>query len=300
MGRPGATGTRGGRPLPGVNGRRRRLSVRVCRALVVVLATALLVLPGRAAAATRILAVGDFGVGGASEQATGKAMKRFERRYPATWLVTLGDNDYTESPAAFRRNFQAAFGWLGASGVRVAGTLGNHDYAVDDGAYQLATLGMPARYYTRRAGDAELFLLDSNRVNGAQTAWLRRHLAASTARWKIVAFHHPPYVCGYHSGDDRIASRWVPLFERYGVQLILSGHEHSYQRFLARRGVTYVVHGGGGAIPYPPRSCPASYPTRAAARLGFGFLSVVVARDVLTVSAITQRGRRVDRVVLRS
>jgi hypothetical protein len=105
-------------------------------------------------------------------------------------------------------------------------------------------------------------------------------------------------VCGYHSGDDRVASQWVPLFERYGVQLVLSGHEHSYQRFLARRGVTYVVHGGGGAIPYPPRSCPAGYPTRAAARLGFGFLSVVVARDSLTVSAITQRGRRIDRLVL--
>ena len=101
-------------------------------------------------------------------------MKRFERRYPAELLVTLGDNDYTASPSSFRRNFRAAFGWLAGSDVEIAGTLGNHDYAVDDGAYQLATLGMPARYYTRRIGEAELFLLDSNRVTRAQTTWLRR------------------------------------------------------------------------------------------------------------------------------
>jgi hypothetical protein len=87
----------------------------------------------------------------------------------------------------------------------------------------------------------------------------------------------------------------VPLFRRYGVQLVLSGHEHSYQRFLARRGVAYVVHGGGGAVPYPPARCPAGYPVRAAARLGFGFLSLTATDSTLTVPAFDLRGRRVDR-----
>jgi hypothetical protein len=185
----------------------RRLAAPPAGLVAIVAVFAGLLVSGHASAATRLLAVGDYGVGGASQLATGKAMKRFERRYPAELLVTLGDNDYTASPSAFRRNFRAAFGWLGESGVGIAGTLGNHDYAVDDGAYQLATLGMPARYYTRRIGEAEIFLLDSNRVTTAQTTWLRRRLAASTARWKIAVFHHPPYVCGYHAGDDRIESR---------------------------------------------------------------------------------------------
>ena len=263
-----------------------------------VLASAVLVWAGHGTAATRILAVGDYGVGGATELATGTAMKRFERRYPASLLVTLGDNDYTESPSAFRRNFAAAFGWLPAAGVGLAGALGNHDVVVNDGAYVMSVLGMPSRYYTRRVDDAELFVLDSTTVDATQTSWLRRRLAASTARWKIAVLHHAPYVCGFHSGDDRVVSRWVPLFERYGVRLVLAGHEHSYQRFLPRRGVTYVVHGGGGAFPYPPTRCPAGYPGRAATRLGFGFLSIVVSPERLIVSAITQRGQRVDRVAL--
>jgi hypothetical protein len=168
-----------------------------------VLASAVLVWAGHGTAATRILAVGDYGVGGATELATGTAMKRFERRYPASLLVTLGDNDYTESPSAFRRNFTAAFGWLAGSGVGVAGALGNHDVVVNDGAYVMSVLGMPSRYYTRRVDDAELFVLDSTTVDATQTSWLRRRLAASTARWKIAVLHHAPYVCGFHLGRSR-------------------------------------------------------------------------------------------------
>src|SRR3989304_670547 len=118
-------------------------------------AAALLVLAfaGSAGAATRILAVGDFGVGGESERATGAAMQAYEQKNPAAVLLTLGDNDYTKSPSAFARNWQEAFGWAGTAGVRVAGVLGNHDYAVDEGAYELATLGLPERRYrTLRAG----------------------------------------------------------------------------------------------------------------------------------------------------
>jgi 3',5'-cyclic AMP phosphodiesterase CpdA len=262
-------------------------------------AALVLVLAGgaNADAATRILAVGDFGVGGERERRTGEAMRRYEARYGATLLVTLGDNDYTRSPSAFRRNWRGAFGWLGDAGVRVAGTLGNHDYEVEKGRYELETLGMPAPYYTRRAGDVELFLLDSNAIDDAQTAWLRRRLRASTARWKIAAFHHPPYSCGFHAGNETVVARWLPLFERFGVDLVLSGHEHSYQRF-ARRGIAYVVHGGGGAPLYPPLPCPRRYPERQFARLGYGFLAILAGEERLRVTALDLSGRRVERVVV--
>mgnify|MGYP003289957297 CR=1 FL=1 len=83
-----------------------------------------------AGAATRILAVGDFGVGGKTERRMGAAMKAWEADHPANLLLTLGDNDYTESPRAFRRNWSDAFGWLSGAGVWVRGTLGNHDVRV--------------------------------------------------------------------------------------------------------------------------------------------------------------------------
>ena len=162
-------------------------------------------------------------------------------------LVLLGDNDYTQSPARFRTNWRATFSWARRSGLRVAGVLGNHDYHVNRGRYELALLGMPRPYYTRRLGDIQLFLLDSNEVNSEQTAWLESQLADSTAIWKIAVFHHPPYTCGGHSGAADVQQRWVPLFEQYSVQLVLSGHDHNYQRFVPRNGVTYVVHGGGAA-----------------------------------------------------
>lgn len=265
-------------------------------ALAAMAATWVALLAAAGAGATvRILAVGDFGVGGPAERATGEAMRRFDAQYPADLMVTLGDNDYTKSPGQFRQNFRDAFGWLGGAGVAVAGVLGNHDYEVDRGTYELPTLGMPARYYARRVGDAELFMLDSNEVDSAQTLWLEGRLKRSDAPWKIAVLHHPPFVCGQHEGNVAVLARWAPLFRRYGVDLVLSGHEHSYQRFLPHRGVVYVVSGGGGAGLYELQDCPDDHPTRAAARMVHEFLSIVVDPDRLRVSAFDLAGHRIDR-----
>ena len=207
-----------------------------------------------AAAATRILAVGDFGVGGSTERATGAAIEAWEADHPASVLLTLGDNDYTESPPAFRSNWHDAFGWLERAGVWPRGTLGDR-----------------------------------------QTRWLKRHLAASTATWKIVSLHHPAYTCGGYLSNPAVVSRWVPLFERYGVDLVLSGHDHNYQRFAPRNGVTYVVHGGGGQELYALRSCPNGYPKRDFARRAHGFLDIVVRPGAIRLKAVNLSGNVVDR-----
>src|SRR5215210_9093666 len=99
----------------------------------------LLILPGAGEAGpapVRLIAFGDFGVGGETQQRFGSSVRRFEARNPADFLVTLGDNDYTESTTAFHRNWQASFGWTARAGVRVAGVLGNHDVRVEKGAYE--------------------------------------------------------------------------------------------------------------------------------------------------------------------
>jgi len=258
-------------------------------------------LAGSSTAQTRVafLAVGDYGVGGSPEQTIGLRMQRYEALNAAEMLVLLGDNDYTRSPARFRANWRRSFGWARSSGLRVAGVLGNHDYETGRGSYELALLGMPGRYYTRKLGDAQLFLLDSNSVSDRQTAWLEQQLSSSAATWKIAVFHHPPYSCGGHSGHRELIDRWVPLFETYGVQLVLSGHDHNYQRFAARNGVTYVVHGGGGAGLYRLRRCSSSYPTRLRARLEHGFLYFSVGADQLNGFVVDLRGRVTDRFALR-
>jgi len=259
-----------------------------------------LALTGSSSVQTRVafLAAGDYGVGGSPELSLGLRMQRYEARNPANLLVSLGDNDYTQSPRRFHANWTGAFGWARRDGLAVAGVLGNHDYEVAHGRYELRLLGMPGPYYTRTLGDVQLFFLDSNAVNDRQTAWLEHELAASSATWKIAVFHHPPYTCGGHSGAVDVQRRWVPLFEDYGVQLVLSGHDHNYQRFAARNGVTYVVHGGGAAGLYPLRGCPRSYPPRVRVRYQHGFLSVSATADRLDVSAIDMQGRVSDHFAL--
>ena len=122
-----------------------------------------------AGAATRILAVGDFGVGGSTERATGAAIEAWEAEHPASLLLTLGDNDYTESPPTFRSNWHDAFGWLEAAGVRPRGTLGNHDVRVDGGRYEFKALRMPSSHYQRSRPNFDLFVLNSNSVGDGQT-----------------------------------------------------------------------------------------------------------------------------------
>lgn len=238
-------------------------------------------------------------MGGERQRLTGAAVQRFAagpRQVDA--LVTLGDNDYTESPTAFSANWLGSFGWAAADGLFVAGTLGNHDVRVQRGRYEFDLLGMPSRYYRRRVGDVGLFLVDSNTIGPVQVRWLETVLASSDAPWKVVAMHHPAFSCGGYLGDPRVRKLLVPVFARTGVDLVLAAHDHNYQRFAARNGVTYVVHGGGGARLYPLRRCPASFPARKRARKAHGWLYLRAGPTSLRVKAIDSRGRVQDQFVL--
>jgi 3',5'-cyclic AMP phosphodiesterase CpdA len=261
-----------------------------------------LILPGAGHAGqappVRLIAVGDFGVGGDAQRRFGAAVQAFEARNPADLLLALGDNDDTESPDAFHANWEASFGWTGAAGVNVTGVLGNHDVRVEGGRYEFDELRMPRRYFRRALGPVELYLLDSNNVDAAQTAWLRRTLARSRARWRIAVAHHPAFSCGTYSSHPAVVARWVPLFERYRVRLVLAGHDHNYQRFAPRRGVRYVIHGGGNPRLYPLKRCPAGYPRRVRGALQRGFLYLVVRSRRLDGWAVTPAGRRTDHFVL--
>jgi acid phosphatase len=240
---------------------------------------------------TGIVAIGDFGVGGDKQRRMGAAVERFADTRQLDALVTLGDNDYTGKPVEFRANWLGSFGWVAADGLLVAGTLGNHDIRVRGGRYQFELLGMPRHRYRRRVGDVSLFLLDSSRPRRSQARWLDSALARSDAPWKVVAMHHPAFSCGGYLGTPLVRQRFVPVFERRGVDLVVAAHDHNYQRFAKRKGVTYVVHGGGGARLYPPRSCPPSFPRRVRARKAHGWVYLLADAGSLRVQAIGRRGR---------
>ena len=123
--------------------------------------------------------------------------------------------------------------------------------------------------YAFRYGDAEFFMLDSNlratefSAGGRQYQWLEQRLDDSDAAWKFVCFHHAPFTSDEDDygdawnrssihGDEEVR-RLAPLFERYGVDVVMFGHIHSYERSRpisslasTENGVLYLLCGGGG------------------------------------------------------
>jgi hypothetical protein len=79
--------------------------------------------------------------------------------------------------------------------------------------------------------------------------------------------------------------------------LVLNGHDHNYQRFAGRRGVRYIVHGGGGQHLYPIERCPEYYPNRKFARAVHGFLYLRATGTELHVSSVTRRRNVIDSVI---
>jgi len=108
-------------------------------------------------------------------------------------------------------------------------------------------------WYSRDVSDVHLVFLDSNAYDRTdQEAWLESDLSAARAakvRAIIVFTHDGPYARGYHGGSAIARDRYVPILLKHRVDLVLSGHDHIYQRGDAR-GLRYVVSGGGGASLY--------------------------------------------------
>lgn len=194
----------------------------------------------------RVAVTGDVGEGEEKEWATADAMEiaSEDDAYDAVFL--LGDNVYPSGdPDRLDTTVFRPFATVLGSGARLLAIVGNHDAPHEQ--EQMRRLGMPGLWWSIPIGDVMFIGLDSNRVEDpAQRAWLGRTLASATQTWKIVAIHEPPYSAGYQGSNEEVRAAFGPLFERYGVQLVLSGHEHDYQRSVPIDGVTYVISGAGG------------------------------------------------------
>ena len=105
-------------------------------------------------------------------------------------------------------------------------------------------------WYAFRHGDYQFIFLNSQQfysldLRQEQNAWLQERLGGSTSTTNIVVFHIPPFTSGRHRDDGiPIRQAWVPLFEEANIALVLSGHDHNYER-LELNGITYIVSGGG-------------------------------------------------------
>lgn len=243
----------------------------------------------------RIAVAGDVGTGGSEEFATADAMDRLEGTAEYAALLMLGDNVYEDGdPSKLGAAVFEPFADVLDGGTQLLAVLGNHDVDSGFGDAQAAGLGMPAAWYATRFDDVVVIALDSNRPDDLnQLDFLERTLASSTETWKIVIFHHPPYSGGWHGSDMNVREAFVPLFEQYGVQLVLTGHDHDYQRSRAINGVTYVVSGGAALLRETGRA-----DFSVVAESTYHFVDLEVTGDRLDLRAIDQSGREIDSVTL--
>jgi predicted phosphodiesterase len=203
--------------------------------------------PHRPPPDVHLAVAGDTGDSGRQLDGTAGSVERIGRDEPFDALVLLGDNVYPSGQVdRLDETVFEPFAGVLDQGADLLAILGNHDVISSDGSDQMEALGMPGRWWSREFGDEVLLVgLDSNDLDDRQLRFLDEELAASDATWKIVALHHPPYSAGYQGSVEELRDTVVPILERHGVQLVLSGHDHDYQRSELLDGVTYVVTGAG-------------------------------------------------------
>ena len=187
-------------------------------------------------------------------------------RIPGT-VFTAGDNVYPNGTLErYRLCYEPSWGRHRA---RTYPTAGNHDYRVNRGAAYYDYFGARAGprgkgYYTFTLGEWLIVMLNTNistAEGSEQAAWLRGVLAGRAGKCEIAIGHHPRFSSGPHGSDRRMAPLWQILHDG-GVEMMLAGHEHFYERFAPMtaagaldeaRGVRQIIVGTGGFKPYNPR-----------------------------------------------
>lgn len=247
--------------------------------------------PDGPAAELDFAVIGDFGTGNLEQLSVGARMCSWHDNHPFDLVLTTGDNVYPEAtPDRFEATFFDPYECLFDRGVQWRASLGNHDWAAEDGRYVLEepAFGMPDENYVLRESGVRFVIANSNEMD---RQWLRSALPAEEGdRWTVVVFHHPVFSPGFHGSMPAFAD--LPdIFEEHGVDLVLNGHDHIYARIEETDGIRYVVTGGGGANTYPCLPSPASE----VCEPRHHFLFVRADRDDIDVMAIPPEGEPFDR-----
>ena len=196
----------------------------------------------------RFAVIGDMGTGLKPQYETARQMMTWHQKFWFEFVLMLGDNLYGhERSSDFKRKFEHPYQPLLDAGVKFYASLGNHDDP-NERYYKPFNMG-GNRYYKFVVGNTEFYALDSNYMDPQQMDWLTKQLSASKAAWKICFFHHPLYSDGkFHGADTDLRARIEPIFQKMGVRVVLSGHEHIYERFKPQNGVYYFVLGNSGEL----------------------------------------------------
>lgn len=243
----------------------------------------------------RIWTIGDFGVASAGQRAVRDAYSNFAGSANTNIWLWVGDNAYSDgTDVEYTNNVFSIYPYQMKKWVIWPAT-GNHDLHSANATSQTGpyfdnfTLpkagevgGVPSNteaYYSFNYANIHFVCLESTdaafrATNGAMATWLVNDLDANSQRWTIVYFHHPPYSKGSHDSDVDIEmvqmrSNIIPILENKKVDLVLTGHSHSYERSMMLKGhfgqeasfnaATMAVNSGSGIFPTPYVKSSPSY-----------------------------------------
>lgn len=197
----------------------------------------------------RFAVIGDSGTGNEEQYQVAKEMEIYRQSAGFDFVIMLGDNIYGgHEPHDFEKKFAAPYKPLLDAGVNFYASLGNHDDPKLESLYKPFNMN-GERYYTFKKGNVQFFALDSTYMDARQLAWLEQNLRSSNAAWKICFFHHPLYNDGkMHGPDLDLRNRLAPLFKKYGVNVVFSGHEHAYERIKPVDSTYYFIQGDSGKL----------------------------------------------------
>jgi predicted phosphodiesterase len=249
-------------------------------------------LPNKPSDTLRFAVIGDSGTGDSDQYRLAKVFTDLHQRFPYEFALMLGDNMYgSENARDYRRKFEIPYQPVLDKGVRFYAALGNHD-STNQRMYKLFNMNGERFYTFRPKAGVRFFSLDSNYMDRTQLQWLEKELAASGSDWKIMYFHHPIYSSGgSHGSDTALREQIEPLFLKYGVDVVMAGHEHFYERLKPQKGIHYFISGGAGKL---RRGDVRGQFTEKSFDQGFHFMILEIDGDQMHFQTISDLSKTVD------
>ncbi len=245
------------------------------------------VIPGATGQPVHLAVLGDVGTGDIYERAIADLVAEAEVNDEYQALVLLGDNVYPDGrPSRLDSTVFEPFKAVLDDGTFLLPVLGNHDVMGGHACGQVEVLGMPGRWYATTIGTVLFIALDSNMVRDTeQTRWLQSTLAYRRCHLAGGGDASPCLFGGLPRLHPRGPGSVGASVREYDVDLVLTGHDHDYQRTMPINDVTYIVSGGGSST---RPTGDADY--IAMARSVRHFLDVSISTERLDVTAISAAG----------
>jgi predicted phosphodiesterase len=245
----------------------------------------------------RFAVIGDTGTGTSKQRDIGDMMVRYHVMFPFEFVLMMGDNLYGgEAPQDFNKKFAAPYKVLLDEKVKFYATLGNHDLPLQ---VNYANFNMNGKeYYRFKKGNVAFYSLNSNYMDKKQVQWLEDELSKDTSDWKVCFFHHPPYSSAKkHGSDSQLREVVEPIFLKYGVDVVLTGHDHVYERIKPQKGIYYFVSGAAGKLREGDVKESSPLTDKSFDR-DMSFMLFEVAGDQLYFQAISRTGETIDSGVI--